>query len=119
MTSQKANFSTQRQYSCIVLYPTLGAVFLHRREIEMLDEEVGGADVVRTMISHVAEETQGLCRGAHEGHSALRQQQDLPSVTTQLYCLPSEHAGSDPEAFWFRPVMAITASVQPESGRVV
>ena len=53
----------------------------------MLDEEVCGADVVRTMISHVAEETQGLCRGAHEGHSALRQQQDLPSVTTQLYCL--------------------------------
>ena len=26
---------------------------------------------------------------------------------------------SDPEAFWLRPVMAITASVQPESGRIV
>ena len=29
---------------------------------------------------------------------------------------PSKHAGSDPEAFLLRPVMAITASVQPESG---
>ena len=85
----------------------------------MLDEEVGGADVVRTLLSHVAEEAKGLCRGAHEGHSALRQQQDLPSVTMQLYCLPSEHAGSDPEAFWFRPVTAITVSVQPELGRIV
>ena len=25
----------------------------------------------------------------------------------------------DPEAFWLRPVMAITASMQPESGRIV
>ena len=32
---------------------------------------------------------------------------------------PSKHAGSDPEAFWLQPVMAITASVQPESGRIV
>ena len=31
----------------------------------------------------------------------------------------SKHAGSDPEAFWLRPVMAITASVQPEMGRIV
>ena len=31
---------------------------------------------------------------------------------------PSKHAGSDPETFWLRPVMAITASVQPESGRI-
>ena len=31
----------------------------------------------------------------------------------------SKHAGSDPEAFWLRPVMAITASVQPELGRIV
>ena len=31
----------------------------------------------------------------------------------------SQHAGSDPEAFWLRPVMAVTASVQPELGRVV
>ena len=28
--------------------------------------------------------------------------------------IPSKHAGSDPEAFWLRPVMAITASMQPE-----
>ena len=37
------------------------------------------------------------------------------------YCLMSysEHAGPDSEAFWLRPVMAITASVQPESGRIV
>ena len=33
--------------------------------------------------------------------------------------LPSNHAGSDPEALWLRPVMAVTASVQPESGRTV
>ena len=33
--------------------------------------------------------------------------------------LPSNHAGSDPEALWLRPVMAVTASVQPESGRIV
>ena len=32
---------------------------------------------------------------------------------------PSKHAGSDPEAFWLRPVMAVTASVQPESGRIL
>ena len=32
---------------------------------------------------------------------------------------PSKHAGSGPEAFWLRPVMAITASVQPESGRII
>ena len=32
---------------------------------------------------------------------------------------PGKHAGSDPEAFWLWPVMAITASVQPESGRIV
>ena len=33
--------------------------------------------------------------------------------------VPSKHAGSDPEAVWLRSVMAITASVQPESGRIV
>ena len=32
---------------------------------------------------------------------------------------PSKHAGSDPEEFWLRPGIAITASVQPESGRIV
>ena len=32
---------------------------------------------------------------------------------------PSKHAGSDSEAFWLRPVMAIMASVQPESARIV
>ena len=32
---------------------------------------------------------------------------------------PTKHSGSDPEAFWIRPVMAITASVQLESGRIV
>ena len=32
---------------------------------------------------------------------------------------PSKHAGSDPEAFWLQPVMAIMASVQPESARIV
>ena len=32
---------------------------------------------------------------------------------------PSKYVGSDPEAFWLRPVMAITASVQTESGRIV
>ena len=37
------------------------------------------------------------------------------------YCFMSysEHAGPDSEAFWLRPVMAITASVQPVSGRIV
>ena len=29
------------------------------------------------------------------------------------------YAGSDSATFWLRPVMAITASVQPESGRIV
>ena len=33
--------------------------------------------------------------------------------------VPSKHAGSDPEAVWLQSVMAITASVQPESGRIV
>ena len=32
---------------------------------------------------------------------------------------PSKHAGSDPEAFWLQPVMAIMASVQPELGWIV
>ena len=32
---------------------------------------------------------------------------------------PSKHAGSDPETFCLQPVMAITASVQPESGRIM
>ena len=31
----------------------------------------------------------------------------------------SKLAGSDPEAFWLLPVMVITASVQPELGRIV
>ena len=38
---------------------------------------------------------------------------------TDVIYLPSKHAGSDPEAFLLRPVMAIRASVQPESGRTV
>ena len=29
--------------------------------------------------------------------------------------IPSKHAGSNLEAFWLRPIVAITASVQPES----
>ena len=33
--------------------------------------------------------------------------------------IPSKRAGSDPKALWLRPVMAVTASVQPESGRIV
>ena len=32
---------------------------------------------------------------------------------------PSKHARSDPEAVWLRLVKAVTASVQPESGRIV
>ena len=36
-----------------------------------------------------------------------------------LFTFPhtSKHAGSDPEAFWLRLALAITASVQPESAR--
>ena len=33
--------------------------------------------------------------------------------------ISSKHAGSHPEAFWLRPVTAITASVLPEPGRIV
>ena len=32
---------------------------------------------------------------------------------------PSKHAGSNPEVFWLWPVMAITASLQPELGWIV
>ena len=32
---------------------------------------------------------------------------------------PSTHARSDPEAFWLRPVTAVTASLQPEPARIV
>ena len=32
---------------------------------------------------------------------------------------PIKHAGSDPEAFRLRPVIAVTTSVQPESARIV
>ena len=42
---------------------------------------------------------------------------DLMWTGSQL--LPSKHAGSNPEACWLRPVMTITASVQPVSARVV
>ena len=42
----------------------------------------------------------------------------MPELAGRTY-LPSKHARSDPEAFWLWPVMAITASVQPESGRIV
>ena len=41
-----------------------------------------------------------------------------PPVQVSPELSPSKHAGSDPEAFWLRPVMAITASVQPESARI-
>ena len=37
----------------------------------------------------------------------------------EVVCMSSKDAGSDPEAFWLRPVMPITASVQPESDRIV
>ena len=30
------------------------------------------------------------------------------------WCFSNKHAGSHPEAFWSRPVLAVTASVQPE-----
>ena len=32
-----------------------------------------------------------------------------------VHSLPSKHAGSDPEAFWLRPVMAVTASVRTQN----
>ena len=32
---------------------------------------------------------------------------------------PSKHAGADSEVFWLKPLTAIKASVQPESGRIV
>ena len=44
------------------------------------------------------------------------------SVKQHFINCPSKHAGSDPEAFWLRPVMAVmavTASVQLESARMV
>ena len=41
------------------------------------------------------------------------------SSPPDFFCLPSKHARSDPEAFWLRPVMAVTANLQPESGRIV
>ena len=37
----------------------------------------------------------------------------------ELRFVPSKHAGSDPEAFWLWPVMAITASVPPKLARIV
>ena len=43
--------------------------------------------------------------------------------TVQYACqslfLSSKHTGSDPEAFWLWPVMAVTASMQPESARIL
>ena len=46
----------------------------------------------------------------------------MPSSTffmLEFRFIPSKHAGSDPEAFWFWPVMAITASVRPKLARIV
>ena len=43
----------------------------------------------------------------------------LKNLYIQVWRRPSKHVGSDTEAFWLRPVMAITASVQrPGSGRI-
>ena len=39
-------------------------------------------------------------------------------MVTYVFCRPSKHAGSDPEAFCLRPVIAITASVQPQLSRI-
>ena len=41
------------------------------------------------------------------------------SLVLQAVHDPSKHAGSDQEAFRLRSVMAVTASVQPESGWIV
>ena len=44
----------------------------------------------------------------------------MNKVYRYCYCYsPSKRAGSDPEAFWLWLVMAITASVKPESGQIV
>ena len=40
-------------------------------------------------------------------------------IVYKLEAGPSKHAGSESEAFWLRPVMAITAIVQSESGRII
>ena len=37
----------------------------------------------------------------------------------EVLCMSNKDAGSDSEAFRLQPVKAITASVQPESGRIV
>ena len=47
-----------------------------------------------------------------------------PKERALHYCIqvqwnPSKHAGSDPEVFWLWPVMAIMASMQPESDRII
>ena len=38
---------------------------------------------------------------------------------SELRFIPSKHAGSDPEAFWLWPLMAITDSVRPKLARIV
>ena len=51
---------------------------------------------------------------------SLRASDGLMSCCGTLTALsPSKHAGSDLEAFWLRPGMAIMASVLPELGWVV
>ena len=51
---------------------------------------------------------------------SLRASDGLMSCCGTLTALsPSKHAGSNPEAFWLRPVMAIMASVLSESGWIV
>ena len=39
--------------------------------------------------------------------------------TDQIQKSPGKHARSGSEAFWLQPVMAIMASTQPESGRIM
>ena len=53
-------------------------------------------------------------------HTGLKNvQRDYWNIYFCIHTNRSKHAGSDPEAVWLRPVTAITASVQPQSGRIV
>ena len=54
------------------------------------------------------------CRALTHGHG------HVSKIHIVIVCSNvNKHSGCDPEVFWLRPVMAITASVQPESGRIV
>ena len=91
-------------------------IFLERQEMATVNQMTTGT------VSMAEAHNYGLFQ-AHWYHLELKSTALVKSGMLSSWetgnTNPSKHAGSDPEAFWVRPVMAITASMQPESGWII